>query len=38
MDLASNIFGGLDIMALDVLHCEKDDSYHILELNCTCNS
>ena len=29
---ASKMFGGLEILSLDVLHCVLDDSFHILEV------
>ena len=35
MDLASSIFGGLDLCALDVLYKQDTGEYHILELNDT---
>eukprot|EP00828_Plagiopyla_frontata_P008371 TRINITY_DN1416_c0_g1_i1.p3 TRINITY_DN1416_c0_g1~~TRINITY_DN1416_c0_g1_i1.p3 ORF type:complete len:166 (+),score=45.35 TRINITY_DN1416_c0_g1_i1:781-1278(+) len=35
MDEAQKMFGGLDILALDVLYVEKTDKYYILELNDT---
>jgi glutathione synthase/RimK-type ligase-like ATP-grasp enzyme len=35
VDACARVFGGLDILGLDFLHCQHSDKLYILELNDT---